>query len=300
MAVLDESTKQKYFEAGKIASEALAFARKKLKPGILLFELAESVEQKIAEQGGGIAFPTNLSLDNVAAHDTPSPGDSRVLAAHNLLKVDVGVEVDGCIADCAFSYSQDGGNDKLIGASRAALDAAIAAIAPGVSSRTVGKAISDAITSFGFNPVVNLCGHALDRYTVHAGEEVPNVAHGSYAFMEGDVFAVEPFATTGEGIVRDHSECQIFSLGQGRSRLAASRQLAKSVEKYRGLPFCRRWLSRDNPSMHYDLAISDLVRCGGLQDYYPLAEKPGELVSQAENTVIVTADGCIPTVKLPA
>ena len=297
---VDEETKQKYLEAGKIASDALAFAKKKLKPGILLLELADSVEAKIIEQGGGIAFPINLSCNNVAAHDSPAPGDTRVLGAHDLLKVDVGVQVDGYIADCAFSYSADASHSKLIEASKAALDAAIATIKPGVVNREVGKAISDAITSRGFNPVMNLCGHALGRYTVHAGNEVPNVPHGSYVFKEGDVFAVEPFATTGEGIVRDHAECQIFRIAEGKSRLAQSRQLAKDAEKYLGLPFCRRWLARDFPSVPYDLAISDLVRCGGLEDYFPLAEKTGKLVSQAENTLLVTAGGCIPTVKLPA
>lgn len=299
MAVLDESTKQKYLDAGKIASEALAFARKKLKPGISLLELAESVEAKVVERAGGLAFPINLSLNNVAAHDTPTPGDTRVLGEHDLLKVDVGVEVGGYIADCAFSYSADNSHGKLIAASKAGLEAAISTIAPGVVSRKAGKAIGDAITSYGFNPVVNLCGHSLGQYAVHAGEEVPNVPHGSYVFKEGDVFAVEPFATTGEGVVRDHAQSQIFRIGPGRSRLAQSRQLAKNAEKYQGLPFCRRWLSRDFPSVPYDLAIGDLVRCGGLEDYYPLAEKSGELVSQAENTLIVTADGCIPTVKLP-
>lgn len=297
---MDEETKQKYLEAGKIASEALAFAKKKLKPGISLLELADSVEEKIIAQAGGLAFPINLSSNNVAAHDTPAPGDDRVLSEHDLLKVDVGVEVGGFIADCAFSYSADRDHDRLIAASKAGLDAAISTIAPGVSSRTVGTAISDAIVSAGFNPVVNLCGHSLGQYTVHAGEEVPNVPHGSYKFAEGDVFAVEPFATTGEGVVRDQPGCQIFRVGPGKSRLASSRQLAKDAGKYRGLPFCRRWLARDFPSVPHDLAISDLVRCGGLEDYHPLAEKSGTLVSQAENTVIVTAGGCTPTVKLPA
>jgi len=297
---LDEEIKQKYLEAGKIASEALAFAKKKLKPGISLLELADAVEGKIVEQGGGIAFPINLSLNNVAAHDSPAPGDARVLGEHDLLKVDIGVQVDGYIADCAFSYSADPSHAKLIEASKAGLDAAISAIAPGVPTRTVGKAISDAITTRGFNPVVNLCGHSLGQYTVHAGQEVPNVPHGSYVFKEGDVFAVEPFATTGEGVVRDHGDCQIFRLLGGKSRLAASRQLAKDAEKYDGLPFCRRWLARDFPSAPIDLAIRDLVRCGGLEDYFPLAERAGELVSQAENTLLVTASGCIPTVNLPA
>ena len=297
---MDEEIKQKYLEAGKIASEALAFARKKLKPGISLLELADSVEAKIIEQGGGIAFPINLSSNNVAAHDTPIPGDTRTLGEHDLLKVDVGVQVDGYIADCAFSYSADASHARLIGASKAGLEAAISSIAPGVNTRTVGEAISEAILSAGFNPVENLCGHSLGQYTVHAGQEVPNVPHGSYVFKEGDVFAVEPFATTGEGMVRDHGECQIFRVAEGKSRLAQSRLLVKNAEKYNGLPFCRRWLSRDFPSASHDLAISDLVRCGGLEDYFPLAEKTGKLVSQAENTLLVTAGGCIPTVKLPA
>jgi methionyl aminopeptidase len=175
---LDEEAKEKYLKAGKIASEVLAFAQRKLRPGISLLELGESLESRTVELGGAVAFPANLSLNNVAAHDTPAPGDSRTLCATDLLKVDIGVHVDGYVADCAFSWSQDGSHDRLIAASRAALDAAVCAIAPGVASREVGKAISGAITSAGFSPVVNLCGHALGRYTIHAGEEVPNVPHG--------------------------------------------------------------------------------------------------------------------------
>lgn len=296
---MDDSIKQKYIEAGIIASKVLAHAKSSLKPGISLLALGESIESKAVEFGGEVAFPVNLSLNNVAAHDTPHPNDARTLGEHDLLKVDVGVQVDGYIADCAFSYSADPSHAKLIEASKAALDAAVKAVAPGVCVFDVGAAISKEITSRGFNPVVNLCGHSLDQYTIHAGEEVPNIAHGSYEFEEGDVFAIEPFATTGEGIVRDSSECQIFRLGEGKTRLLQSRQLQKHVEKYRGLPFCKRWLSKDLPQMHLDLAINDLLRCGGFEDYFPLAEKAGKLVSQSETTVIVTNAGGLATVQLP-
>ena len=296
---MDDSVMQNYLKAGKIASKTVEYARSIVKPGKPLLQMAEAIESKIAELGANAAFPVNLSLNNVAAHDTPAPDDARVLGERDLLKVDIGVHVDGCIADCAFSYSADPGHDKLIEASRAAVEAAVKAIRPGAVSRDVGKAISDAITLRACNPIANLCGHSLGRYEVHAGEEVPNVPQGSYIFAKDDVFAVEPFATTGVGVVRDLPGCQIFRVGEGKSRLAQSRQLQKHAEKYSGLPFCKRWLARDLglPKTQLDLSIHDLSRCGGFLAYPPLGEKTGELVSQAETTVIVTEKGAVSTVQ---
>lgn len=295
---MDEKTRENYIAAGKIGTKAIAFARARTKPGVRLLDLATQVEGYIAECGGALAFPINLSSNNEAAHYTPSPDCDRVLGGHDLLKVDLGVQVDGCIADCAFSYSADPNHAALIEASVAALAAAVRTIKPGVRTREVGQAISDEITSRGFKPVANLCGHALAPYDLHAGEEVPNIPHGNYVFKEGDSFAVEPFASTGEGFIHEASDCEIFSLSSGKPRLPQSRKLQQFVSgNFGAFPFSRRAipasvLDRSSAAM----ALHDLMRCGGLESYPVLVEKPGALVSQAETTVLVGSSGAVPTV----
>ena len=295
---ITKEERESYIASGEIASKAIEFARKRIKAGVSMLEFGESIESFIVENGGGLAFPINLSCNNEAAHYTPLPKDTRILGEHDLVKVDLGVHVDGCVADCAFSYSPDLANQKLILASLSALKKAIATIRPGAKTGEVGKVIFEEIISMGFNPIANLCGHSLAPYNVHAGEEVPNIPRGNYVFREGDVFAIEPFATDGEGFVRDLPACGIYSLGNGKSRLEQSRRLQAFVlEHFNTLPFSRRAIPDSLLGNSTELAIRDLVKNGGLNDYHVLAERPGKLVSQAETTVIVEADGALPTVK---
>src|SRR3989304_3159521 len=117
--------KEKILKAGKIASETKKYARVIAKKGMPLLELAEKIEAKIIELGGKLAFPVNLSIDDVAAHYTPSHDDKAV--AHGLLKIDLGVHIDGWIADTAISVDLENNeeNKKLIQASKDALENAI-------------------------------------------------------------------------------------------------------------------------------------------------------------------------------
>jgi methionyl aminopeptidase len=295
---LSKDEEEKYFLAGKIASRAVEFAREKISPGIRLLDLANEIEGKIAELGGGLAFPANLSQNNEAAHYTPSPGDGRALGERDLIKVDMGVHVDGFIADCAFSYSADPANGKLIAASLEALNAAVEKIRPGVKSGEVGEVIWEIIKSHGFVPVSNLCGHSLGSYEVHGGIEVPNVPRGNYEFREGDVFAIEPFASTGQGVVGETSVCEIYSLSGGKSRLDSSRRLQDfAAGRFNALPFARRHIPQEllSESMAH-VALRDLVRCGGLHSYPVLAERAGTMVSQAETTIVIKGGRAVPTV----
>src|SRR3989344_4904274 len=74
----DTENKKNYIEAGKIASEVVKYAKSIIKPNMPLLEMADKIESKIMELGGKPAFPINLSINEVAAHDTPSYNDTRV------------------------------------------------------------------------------------------------------------------------------------------------------------------------------------------------------------------------------
>ena len=104
--------KEKILKAGKIASDIKKWIRPQIKKGTLLVELAEKIEDKIFELGGKPAFPTNLSINEIAAHFTPSHDDKTI--AEGLLKVDFGVHVDGFIADSAFSIDLENSEENKI------------------------------------------------------------------------------------------------------------------------------------------------------------------------------------------
>src|SRR5204863_7355071 len=114
----------------------------------------------IEKRGGKPAFPTQTSVNEVAAHDCPSPDDERTYRAGDLAKLDIGVHIDGWVVDTATTVNVGGtGNGRLIEAARQALSAALQAARPGLPVREVSAAIERAITGAGFTPLENLCGH---------------------------------------------------------------------------------------------------------------------------------------------
>ncbi len=282
-----------YLEAARVASSVREMAEGWTKPGVPLLELAEKIEKEIQNQGGQMGFQACLSLNACAAHDTPKIGDARLLSETDTVKVDFGVHQEGCIIDQAFTFSADNQNASLIEASKQALEDALSVMRAGKSVRDVGEAIEAAIVKKGFKPIMNLCGHSLAPWTVHAGVSLPNVPSGDYVFEEGDVFAVEPFATTGAGRVEDGSVSEIFALSSdGGARLPQSRKALEWIhENRRTLPFAKRHLLPVLGSeASVALACRDLLRLGILREYPVLNEINGGNVSQAETTVIVEKD----------
>ena len=205
----------KYKRAGLILSQVLLEARPKVIVGASLLEVAEFVEGLIRSKGASPAFPCNISLDRAAAHYTPSPEDQSTFG-ENMVKLDVGVQVDGYIADAAITVDLSGHSD-LTEASQAALEAALDLVAPGVSTAQIGAAIEDVITGYGYKPVYNLTGHGLQRYEAHAEPAVPNKAmERGVILKDGDVIAIEPFATNGLGRISEAPINEIYGFSAPR------------------------------------------------------------------------------------
>jgi len=284
---------EKYREAGRILKIVRAEAADMIKVGNSLLEVAEFVEKKTIELGGRPAFPCNISRNQEAAHATPKAGDQDVFG-NDMVKLDLGVHVDGYIADSAITVDLSGNSD-LVKASEEALAAAIDIMKPGISTGEVGAAIEERIRSYGLNPITNLTGHGLSQYEAHDNPSVPNKhVEGGVILKEGDVLAIEPFATNGTGLVHDGSWAEIYSLIKKKPvRLPAVRNVLKQVEAYRELPFAKRWLESDK----LEFSLIQLEKAGILHSYPVLVESAGGLVSQAEHTVIITRDGCEVTTK---
>jgi methionyl aminopeptidase len=285
---------EKYRKAGLILAEVLAEARPRVEMGASLLDVANFVEDAIRSKGALPAFPCNISLDRNAAHFTPSPRDVTRFG-ENMVKLDVGVHVDGYIADAAITVDL-GGHDKLVEASRAALEAALEIIRPGVDTAQIGKAIEETITGYGYKPVYNLTGHGLSRYLAHDEPAVPNRAMEMGTILkDGDVIAIEPFATNGSGRISEAPINEIYGFSTSRPvRLPAARALLKEIsESYKTLPFARRWLKGERA----EYALMQLLRSGAVHRYPVLWEVEGALVSQAEHTVVVLDKGCKVTTR---
>jgi methionyl aminopeptidase len=103
-----------YIRAGQIAAQVRENARKKNHVGRTLYEICDSIESEINERGGQPAFPVNISLNEIAAHYTAEPDDQIVIKDTDVVKIDLGVHINGYVADTAVSISYDSKYDQLI------------------------------------------------------------------------------------------------------------------------------------------------------------------------------------------
>jgi len=284
---------EKYIKAGKIASEALEFAKSLVKPGVKLVDVCDKTEEKIKELGGSLAFPVQVSLDDTAAHFCPDEDDETVFEKQ-VVCIDVGVHVDGFIGDNALTIDLSKENEDLVKASREALDNAIKILKPGIKLNEIGKTIHETITKYNFSPVRNLSGHGLEEYGIHTKPTIPNYDNGDETELkENDIIAIEPFASKGAGIIYESGDGTVFALINKKPvRNMMARNVLKEIETYNDLPFCKRWLTKKFGIAKVNFALRELKQLEIIRDYPPLVDKAHGLVSQAEHTVLITKDGC--------
>ena len=288
--------REKVLKAGKIASQIKVYAKTIVKPGAPLLEIAEKIESKISEIGGKPAFPVNLSINEIAAHYTPDHDDKTL--AYGLLKVDFGVHIDGWTADNAFSVDLENSeeNKKLIEASEQALKKALDITKLSISTDKIGSVIFKTIESHNFSPIINLSGHSMEQYDLHAGITIPNIDDGRDIKLKEGLYAIEPFATPGSGKVRDGKPSGIYELKNEKSpRSSLAREVLQFIKKeYDTLPFCSRWIIKSLGSKAL-FGLREMEAAGILHQFAQLVEISGNRVSQAEETILIEKDKVIVT-----
>ncbi len=286
--MLSDEIIAKYKQAGKLSHDALQFGKTLIKPGVSMREILDKIEERIIKNGGGIAFPAQIAVNNIAAHYCPTLEDDYVFKEGDVAKLDLGVHIDGYVADNALTVDL-GDHKELCQASKDGLDAALKIIKPGVTLGEIGRAIETAIKAKGFVPVKNLSGHGLGQFQIHTTPSVPNFdTKDDTPLEEGMVVAIEPFATNGAGAIFESTNPTIFShVANKPTRSPYARQILSKIKQYEGLPFASRWLERELGVGKVRLGLSELVRNGSVITHAPLPEKGDGLVSQHEHSVIV-------------
>jgi len=296
LPALEPGAADLFRQAGCIARDARKLAVSLIRPGAKLADVMDQVEAFIVAQGGGMAFPAQTSRNHIAAHYCPPPGDRTAYQEEDVVKVDVGVEVDGYVADNAQTVYL-GENPKyhqLVQASAAGLQAAIATAGPGVEVREISSAIEAAIRECGYRPVTNLTGHGVARWKVHTAPQIPALPDRwtSGRLVEGMVIAIEPFATDGNGPVHESGKSEIFMLHKLPRKLKGlDAKVWERIESMNGLPFARRTFADLSPEA-VEGSLARLRRTGCLIDFPPLVDSdPAVRIAQTEHTMIVTKDG---------
>jgi methionyl aminopeptidase len=283
----------KWRKAGKIAAEALEYGRGLIKTGVVIREVCDKIDAKIIELGGKPAWPTQVGLNEVAAHFTPDVDDTTEFK-DELVSIDIGAHVDGYVGDNACSVDLSGQYGNLVEAAKDALEAAAKVLGPGVELGKVGKVINEAMQKHGVVPVKNLSGHGINRFEIHDYPSIPNFDNNDGdKLKEGQIIAIEPFSTDGIGVVDEMEQANMFSLDQRKPvRSQFAREVMKFIgEEYANLPFCTRWLVKEFGQGKTNLAIRELMRVGNIRAYPPLVERTRGKVAQFEKTFLITDKG---------
>ena len=278
-----------WLKAGNIAKEVRDYGANLIKIDASLLKVTEKIEDKIKELGAKPAFPTQISRNEIAAHYCPDKDDIIVFKKGDVVKLDIGIQVNGAIGDTATTIDL-GDNKELIDASKEALENALNIIKPGTQLQDIGNTIEQTIKKKGYVPIRNLSGHGLARYYIHTPPSIPNFNNKDSTTLEEDqTIAIEPFATNGAGLIEQKGRATIFSIKNKKPvRLPLLRNILNFILKeYNTLPFTKRWLYKEFPENKVSFALTQLVRQGVLEEHPPLVEINKGLVSQAEHSVIV-------------
>jgi len=291
-----------YVKAGKIASQVRELARKKDWVGKTLYEICETVKSEIQSRGGKCAFPVNTSLNDLAAHYTAEPNDPKVLTSSDLIKIDLGVQINGFIADTAVSVSYDPEFEILVQTAEEALRNAMSIVKEGTKSSDIGKTIEKTVKQYGFKPIANLSGHSLEQYTIHAGKSIPNMwSIGSFSLSTQEAYACEPFVTTSKGLgfVRDGKTKNIFGLvSRKKTKNENANRLVDFIwNNYNTLPFALRWITKKWDEKEAKLLLDELIKGKIVRAYPVLIEANEQPVAQAEHTFIPTQNGALVTTQ---
>ncbi|KAL7954037.1 peptidase M24, structural domain-containing protein [Trichoderma compactum] len=307
-----------YRQAAETHRQVRQWAQRNIKPGQTLTEIATGIEDSVRRLLGhdgltegdsliaGMGFPTGLNIDEIAAHYSPNAGDKVVLQQNNVMKIDIGVHVNGRIVDSAFTMAFDPMYDNLLAAVKDATNTGVREAGIDVRLGELGGYIQEAMesyeceingTTYPVKSMRNIGGHSILPYRIHGPKSIPAVKSDNMTKMEeGDIFAIETFGSTGNGWVYDHGDVSHYALRADAPKaelcLSSAKSLLNVIKKNFGtIPFCRRYLDRVGQEK-YLLGLNTLVKSGIVEDYPPLLDKKGSYTAQFEHTILLR-----PTVK---
>jgi len=314
----------KYQAAGKIANETLEKVIAKAVPGANIVELCtlgdEEIEKEVKKVYGkkklekGIAFPTCISVNEICGHFSPLKSEPASLKDGDLVKIDLGVHIDGFIAIAAHTIVVTSSPDAVVEGRKAdvihaaynALQAALRLLKPGQKNNDATEVIGKVAESYQCNPVEGVLSHELKKHLIDGNNCIINKSTfdqkvEDYEFQLNEVFGLDIIVSTGEGKPKETElRTTVFKRAIEKAyslKLKASRQFFSELnERYPTLAFSIRSFEDETSAK---LAVNECVKHELLHAYPVLAEKEGELVAQFKYTVMILKGGTAVVAGLP-
>jgi len=286
-----------------------------IKPEIKLIDICKFIENKIRtlsepnQINNGIAFPTGVSLNNIAAHWTPIKNtDNTTLNTNDVLKIDFGVHHNGCIVDSAFTWSNNKKYNPLLEASKEAVNTIIKNIGVDTTISEIGHMSEEIISSYEIElngkmipilPINNLCGHSIKPWHIHAGKFIQPIKNNDKTKIEeNDILAIEIFTSTGNGTTILDTKSSHFMINPtykknniNNLKFQKSKKLLNIIEnKFKTLAFTQRYLDYHQTDIkHYGTLLNDLFNNNIITSHPALIDPdPNCYTAQFEHTIYIS------------
>jgi len=309
---------EKYEAAAEICNAVMSAVLEAVKPGAKIVNLCSLGDRLIKEKTAGvytnekkmekgIAFPTCVSVNNIVGHFSPLSTETVALKEGDVVKVDLGVHIDGFIIQSAHTIvATDKPDDCITGkkadvvcAAHFAAEAALRLFKPGQSNSEITKVWSEIAPVFKCNVVEGVLSHQLKRFVIDGNNCVlsrETIDHkvNDVTFQPFDVFCFDIVMTTGEGIKlkEGQNKTTIFKRALGKTyllKLATARAVLGEISsKFTIFPFSLRNFADEKKAK---LGITEVLKHELIDPFPVLEEKKGEFVAQFKYTAIIGADG---------
>uniref|UniRef100_A0A4W5Q794 Proliferation-associated 2G4, b n=1 Tax=Hucho hucho TaxID=62062 RepID=A0A4W5Q794_9TELE len=318
--IADDLVVTKYKMGAEIANQALKAVVEAAKAGETVVSLCAKGDAFIMAETGkvfrkekdlkkGIAFPTSVSVNNCVCHFSPLKSDPEiVLKDGDLIKIDLGVHVDGFISNLAHSFvvgvTKDapltGRKADVIKAAHLCAEAALRLVKPGNQNSQVTEAWNKIAKSFKCSAIEGMLSHQLKQHVIDGEKTIiqnptdqQRKDHEKAEFEVHEVYAVDVLVSTGEGKAKDAGQrTTIYKRDPDKQyglKMKTSRSFFSEVERrFDAMPFTLRAFEDEGKAR---LGVVECAKHELLQPFNVLHEKEGEFVAQFKFTVLLMANG---------
>lgn len=318
--IADDLVVTKYKMGAEIANQALKAVVEAAMPGVSVLSLCEKGDAYITAETGkifkkekdmkkGIAFPTCVSVNNCVCHFSPLKSDPDItLKDGDLVKIDLGVHVDGFISNVAHSFivgvtkdkPQTGKKADVVKAAHLCAEAALRLVKPGNKNTQVTQAWNKIAKSFNCSPIEGMLSHQLKQHVIDGEKTViqnptdqQKKDHEEVEFEVHEVYAVDVLISTGEGKAKDGGQrTTVYKRDPNKVyglKMKTSRAFLSEMERrFDTMPFTLRAFEDESKAR---LGVVECAKHELLQPFNVMQEKDGEFVAQFKFTVLLMANG---------
>jgi len=292
-----------------------------VKPGAKIVDLCEAGDKYIEEQCAkiykdkkvtkGVGFPTCVSPNPVVGHLSPAADDKTEVKVGDMIKVDLGCQVDGYVAVSAttvvvaeqgFAKAISGRQADVLMAAHLAAEVASRLVKAGAKGREISEAINKVADAFHVSPVLGVCSHNVSRNFLD-GEKmiIPKYEEGQKPedceVGMHEVFVIDIVMSTGDGKPKEVSSDRTTVYMRARDttyalKMKASRFVLSQIqEKHPHFPFNLRGFATSEDAAKYKMGIKECLEHGILTPYPVLEEKKDQFVSHLKFTTLVMPNG---------